>query len=74
MHQGLRLIPDGRVGQSEIAFMLRPLTADTPAGALDRALVDIDARYGARTARVVRLELEYPQVDPAAASAVASMR
>jgi hypothetical protein len=74
MHQGLRLIPDGRIGEAETAFTLPPLTADAPAAALDRALVDIAARYGARTARVVRLELEYPQTNSFAAPAVASMR
>jgi transcriptional regulator GlxA family with amidase domain len=74
MHQGLRLIPDGRIGEAETAFTLPPLTADAPAAALDRALVDIDARYGARTARVVRLELEYPQANSFAAPAVASIR
>ena len=63
MHQGLRLLPDGTMDDAHVALMLQPLTANTPAQALDRALADIDARYGSWTARGVRLELEYPEVD-----------
>jgi transcriptional regulator GlxA family with amidase domain len=63
MRAGLRLLPDGTMSDARVALMLQPLTANTPAQALDRALADIDARYGAATARVVRLELEYPEAD-----------
>ena len=59
MQQGLRLLPDGTMGDAHVALLLPPLSADTPARALDRALAGINARYGASTERVVRLELEY---------------
>jgi hypothetical protein len=40
--------------------------ADTPpAKALDRTLRDITARYGARTADFVAMQLEYPRSQPA---------
>ena len=59
MHQGLRLIPDGRIGESGTALTLLQVSTK-PAQAIDAALVGIDARYGAAAARIVRLELEYP--------------
>ncbi len=60
MRQGLRLLPDGVFGDVPAASMLPSLTTDAPAGAIDRALADIDARYGSNAAHIVRLELEYP--------------
>lgn len=38
-----------------------------PAEALDRTLAEITARYGARTADVVAMQLEYPRPNAAAA-------
>jgi len=65
MRYGLRLVPDATVG-ARVRLTLEPLAAGASGDALDRALSDITERYGARTARVVRMELEYPQPDVAA--------
>jgi len=67
MRYGLRLVPDATVG-ARVRLTLEPLAAGASGDALDRALSDITERYGARTARVVRMELEYPQPDVAALS------
>jgi hypothetical protein len=61
MREGLRLVPDGTIADARVALVLQPLSTSTPGQALDRALADIGTRYGATTARVVRLELEYHQ-------------
>jgi putative intracellular protease/amidase len=56
---GIRVIPD-RVAQSWPAERRLPTSADQPpAKALDEALRGIEARYGARTARFVAMQLEY---------------
>ncbi len=65
MRNGLRLVPDAIVG-ARVRVALEPLSAGAPGYVLDRALSDITERYGARTARVVRMELEYPERDVAA--------
>jgi hypothetical protein len=65
MRNGLRLVPDAMVG-ARVRLALEPLSPGAPGYALDRALSDITERYGARTARVVRMELEYPERDIAA--------
>ncbi len=71
MRQGLRLLPDGVAGDTHVGVMLEPLASNAPGYALDQALSDITARYGARTARIVRMELEYPQADVATVAAIA---
>lgn len=63
--QGLQLLPDEVAGNARVQLMLAPLPASAPGYVLDRVLSDISSRYGARTARVVRLELEYPQTGAA---------
>jgi putative intracellular protease/amidase len=65
MQNGLRLVPDATIG-AHVRLALEPLSPGAPGYALDRALSDITERYGARTARVVRMELEYPERDVAA--------
>ena len=58
---GLRIIPD-RVATDWPDEQLVPAFADRkPAEALDQALLQIEARYGNRTARVVAMQLEYPR-------------
>jgi putative intracellular protease/amidase len=71
MRDGLGLLPDGIVSDAHVALMLHPLTGNEPGYVLDNALTAIDARYGAKTARVVRMELEYPEVDVAPVAPVA---
>jgi len=60
-NHGLRLLPDGSIGNDQVQFTLAPLPVDAPGRALDGALADITERYGVGTARVVRMELEYPE-------------
>jgi hypothetical protein len=48
-----------------VRLELPPLPVSAPGYVLDRALADIAARYGARAARIVRLELEYPNANVA---------
>jgi transcriptional regulator GlxA family with amidase domain len=58
---GMRIIPD-QVSTSWPAAKLLPAIGDRrPAKALDEALQGIDARYGARTAEFVAMQLEYPR-------------
>jgi putative intracellular protease/amidase len=58
---GIRILPD-RVAASWPAEHLLPAIGDRqPAGALDEALRGITARYGARTADFVAMQLEYPR-------------
>src|SRR5690606_11061317 len=56
---GLRIHPAAR-RQAAVDRMLPSPSADTPARALDRALADIEARYGRPTAEIVALSMEYP--------------
>ncbi|PDT91337.1 transcriptional regulator [Bradyrhizobium sp. Y36] len=58
---GLRILPDKVVAEWP-AKLTPPAAFDLPpARALDRTLHDIDARYGARTADFVAMQLEYPR-------------
>ena len=58
---GLRIVPD-QVGTAWQADRLLQVVDDQPpAQALDSALQQIAARYGARTADVVAMQLEYPK-------------
>ncbi len=66
MRHGLRLVPDETIDAARVQLELAPLSASAPGYVLDRALSDITVRYGARTARIVRLELEYPEANAAA--------
>jgi transcriptional regulator GlxA family with amidase domain len=58
---GVRIVPD-KVAVSWPAEHLLPAVGDLPpARALDEALRGIAARYGARTADMVAMQLEYPR-------------
>ncbi|TIQ41126.1 MAG: transcriptional regulator [Mesorhizobium sp.] len=58
---GIRILPD-QVAANWPAERLVPAMADPrPAMALDQALRDISARYGARTTDFVAMQLEYPR-------------
>lgn len=58
---GLRILPD-RVAADWPAKLMPPAAVDLPpARALDQTLDAIDARYGARTADFVAMQLEYPR-------------
>ncbi|MHC4042754.1 DJ-1/PfpI family protein [Bradyrhizobium sp. 23AC] len=58
---GLRILPD-KVAADWPASLTPPDTVDLPpARALDQTLSAIDARYGARTADFVAMQLEYPR-------------
>ncbi|AWM08337.2 DJ-1/PfpI family protein [Bradyrhizobium symbiodeficiens] len=58
---GLRILPD-KVAADWPAKLTPPPAADLPpARALDQTLHAIDARYGARTADFVAMQLEYPR-------------
>jgi putative intracellular protease/amidase len=56
---GLRVVPD-QVGAPDRAPLVPAFGDERPAEALDGALRGIAARYGARTAEVVAMQLEYP--------------
>lgn len=59
---GIRFLPD-QVGASWPAErQVPPISDQRPAKALDQALRDISARYGARTTDFVATQLEYPRV------------
>lgn len=57
---GLRIIPDRRAANWPAARRVPPIGREPPARALDRTLGEIASRYGERTARFVRVQLEYP--------------
>lgn len=58
---GLRILPD-KVAADWPAKLMPPAAVDLPpARALDQTLDAIDARYGARTADFVAMQLEYPR-------------
>jgi len=59
MRSGIRIYPDTADWRSEV--QLPPLSDIKPVQALDRALAEIGTRYGAATARLVAMQLEYPQ-------------
>jgi putative intracellular protease/amidase len=59
MRSGIRIYPDTADWRSEA--QLPPLSDIKPVQALDRALVQIADRYGVATARLVAMQLEYPQ-------------
>jgi len=58
---GLRLVPD-RIDDADSAMLQRPLTPldAAPASALGKVLDEIAGKYGQATARLVRLQMEYP--------------
>jgi putative intracellular protease/amidase len=58
MRSGIRIYPDTADWRSET--QLPPLSDIKAVQALDRALAAIADRYGAATARLVRMQLEYP--------------
>lgn len=58
MRSGMRIYPDTAGWGPE--KQLPPLSDIKPAQALDRALAQIGDRYGAATARLVAMQLEYP--------------
>lgn len=58
---GVRILPD-EAADSWAAERLAPAMGGArPARALDKTLLDISARYGARTADFVAMQLEYPR-------------
>jgi transcriptional regulator GlxA family with amidase domain len=57
---GIRVVPDRRVDDRSADELRASLVDVKPAAALDAALRDIGRRYGASTARVVAMQLEYP--------------
>lgn len=59
MRSGIRIYPDTTGWRSQT--QLAPLSDIKPAQALDRALAQIADRYGAATARLVAMQLEYPK-------------
>jgi transcriptional regulator GlxA family with amidase domain len=61
---GLRIVPD-RVADTAGSELLQVDWTLPPADALDEALKGIEARYGARTASVVAMQLEYPRGEAA---------
>ena len=58
---GLRIIPDHASDGWVPDQRLPPVAGLPPVLALDEALHAIEGRYGARTARVVAMQLEYPR-------------
>jgi hypothetical protein len=56
---GLTIVPDASQS-ARSGDRVQPADVEPPAAALDRALVAIAGAYGADTARLVRLQLEYP--------------
>lgn len=57
---GIRILPD-EIATSWPAERLIPPINERPAKALDQALQEIAARYGARTTDFVAMQLEYPR-------------
>ena len=57
---GLRVVPGGVLGSMGVDVTQNVLSEDKAALALDRALEVIGSRYGAGSAAIVQLELEYP--------------
>ena len=59
--RGLKLLPDRVEGKDKLPKRMQSLSVDTPAQSLDRALSGIESLFGARTARFVALQMEYPR-------------
>jgi transcriptional regulator GlxA family with amidase domain len=60
---GVRIIPDRASSNWAPDRLLPAVGTRKPAEALDEALAAIRERFGNRTARVVAMQLEYPQLD-----------
>ncbi|MCY1384265.1 hypothetical protein D9M69_725010 [compost metagenome] len=58
---GVRVVPDRSDVDGLEVLRLSASTQRRPADELDHALDAISARYGARTADVVAMQLEYPR-------------
>ena len=58
---GLRIVPDEARRDWPLGRDVSRFPDQPPAVALDRALAAIAARYGARTADAVAMQLEYPR-------------
>lgn len=58
---GLTVLPDRVAGKDRMPKRMLALSVDVPAQSLDRALADIENLFGARTARFVALQMEYPR-------------
>jgi len=58
---GLRILPEQVAKDWPAERRLPAIGALPPAKALDQALLEIEARYGTRTADVVAMQLEYPR-------------
>jgi transcriptional regulator GlxA family with amidase domain len=58
---GIAVIPDERASDWPAPTLLPALGDTPPARQLDQVLLAIQARYGARTASLVAMQLEYPR-------------
>jgi transcriptional regulator GlxA family with amidase domain len=58
--EGMRIVPDRVAATGPGDGFVPVIGSPQPAHALDRALAEIAARYGRRTAEVVAMQLEYP--------------
>ena len=58
---GLRILPEQVATDWPAERRLPAIGALPPAKALDQALLEIEARYGTRTADIVAMQLEYPR-------------
>lgn len=58
---GIRILPDQAAADRPAGRMLLSIGDMHPAKALDETLRAIAARYGARTADFVAMQLEYPR-------------
>ncbi|CDX29792.1 Transcriptional regulator [Mesorhizobium sp. ORS 3359] len=62
---GIRILPDQVASDWPVDRKVSAMSDTPPAKALDRTLEDITARYGARTADFVAMQLEYPRTQAA---------
>ena len=62
---GIRVVPDRSAANWTGNALVTDFTGRPPASALDETLQAIAARYGAATAQVVAMQLEYPRRDVA---------
>jgi transcriptional regulator GlxA family with amidase domain len=58
---GIRIVPDGLAADWPAAKHVYTFAGQRPADARNRAQLALAARYGARTAATVAMQLEYPQ-------------
>jgi putative intracellular protease/amidase len=58
---GLKVVPDAIAASASTDRQVSTFPDRKPAAALDRTLAAIDADYGARTSKVVAMQLEYPR-------------